>query len=260
MVRIAAILEQTQWDFFWIPPDAAVVDRPELLYVRCPRDIPHLNTVTRLRVEGAALPGAIAEVCAGHAGVRSRFMVVSHVPDPGLVPALERAGYAAGDEHLACAVAVGEYGRAAPGDVVTHAVTDAARLRDWHRVAAAAFGEPRESSEADVPRELAECVGPGARVHRVVAYDRATGEPLSAGGLTRFPGLRFGLLWAGGTVPHARGRGAYTAVVGARVEHARRAGLDHVGLYARVGTSAPIVLRQGFTANGEMRFWVRAAA
>ena len=62
-------------------------------------------------------------------------------------------------------------------------------------------------------------------------------RPVSGGGLNLYPDLGFGFLWAGGTVPDGRGRGAYRALLGARVQAARDAGLRAVGLYARVNTS-----------------------
>jgi hypothetical protein len=50
------LLEQSQWDFFWAPPDATVVDRDELLCFHCLRDVPYLNTVARLRAPGRPSP------------------------------------------------------------------------------------------------------------------------------------------------------------------------------------------------------------
>ena len=105
--------------------------------------------------------------------------------------------------------------------------------------------------------DLARCTEPGARVHRCVAYDEITGQPLASGGMSLFPELGFGLLWAGGTVPEARGRGAYSAVVAARVACARELGFSMEGLYARVGSSAPIVAHQGFSRSGRMVCWER---
>lgn len=252
------VLEQTQWDFFWVPPDATVVDRPELAFVSCPRDLPHLNAVTRLRTFPADLDRVLAEVGEAHSAVRSRVMVVPRIRSVELESTLSAAGYEPADAHAACAVSVSDYAGQVPTHTEVHAVDCVERLRDWHHVAASAFGEPREATEDDLRRELRACTAPDARVFRAVAYDRSTREPIASGGLTTFPHLGFGLLWAGGTVPHARGRGAYTAILRSRVEHARRAGLGHVGLYARLSTSAPIVERQGFGAFGTMVFWSRA--
>jgi hypothetical protein len=63
------------------------------------------------------------------------------------------------------------------------------------------------------------------------------------------------MLWAGGTVPDARGAGAYTTLLAHRIELARSLGLEWIGIYAKEGTSAPIVARQGFEHVGEMHYW-----
>ena len=61
-------------------------------------------------------------------------------------------------------------------------------------------------------------------------------------------------------MPGARGRGAYRALLQARVLEARRLGLGAVGLYARVATSWPIVSRLGFETLGTMVNWDRPFA
>jgi hypothetical protein len=128
-------------------------------------------------------------------------------------------------------------------------------LREWHGVLAAAFGQARDLTEAELEEELAT-----RRVVRVLARDRRNGDPVSAGGLNLFPALGLGFLWGGGTVPHARGGGAYTAVVDARVGIARAAGLRFVGMYARVETSWPVVARLGFASDGRNDTWERSPA
>jgi hypothetical protein len=94
-------------------------------------------------------------------------------------------------------------------------------------------------------------------VQRFVAYDETSGEPIASAGLTTYPDLEFGFLWAGATVPHARGRGAYSALVAARVQRAGELGLKSAGLYAKLDTSAPIVSKQGFARYGRMIYWQR---
>jgi hypothetical protein len=254
-LTVDEILERTQWDFFWVPDDATIVDRPEIAYLRCPRPVVILNQVTRTRGAPSRLEALVAEVVRAHRDVGSRWLVPDPVDRPPLEEALERAGYSPAVEHHACALAVDAYRpRPAPG-VVVHPVDSMDRLRDCHEVANRAFSRGLATTGAEREQQLAECTRPDARVHRFVAYDEASGEPLSSGGVTSFPELRFGFLWAGGTVPEARGRGAYSAVLEARVRRARERGLTHVGLYAVTDTSAPIVLRQGFERHGRMTYW-----
>ena len=143
-------------------------------------------------------------------------------------------------------------------DVEVRRVQDPTTLRDAIDVARLSFGrDVEEITEERVRDELGQCAGPDARVRRFVAYDRATGAPLSSGGMNLFPGLGLGFFWGGGTVPEGRGRGAYAAVVAARLQDAAQAGCGLVGMYARVGTSAPIVERQGFEKHGPLVTWLR---
>ncbi len=107
--------------------------------------------------------------------------------------------------------------------------------------------------------KLAGCTGPGARTHRFLVVDRATGQALSSGGMNHYPQLGVGFLWAGCTVPQGRLRGCYSALVQARLERARVLGLTVVGVYARVDTSAPIVEAQGFERYGRLDSWAREA-
>jgi hypothetical protein len=258
-MNVDELIERTQWDFFWIPDDVAIVDRPEILYTHSTQDLKLFNQVTRTRATADRLPALVEEVVSAHQGRSSRWLVPATIPRAPLARELEAAGYQVAAEHRACALAVDEY-RPRPAEGITVRPVDRMeRLRDWINVAARAFGERHPGAHDDLERQLGECTMPGARVHRVVAYDDATGAPISSGGLTLFPALRFGLLWAGGTVPEARGRGAYSSVLKARARHAREQGLTHVGLYAVVDTSAPIVLRRGFTKHGPMTYWDRPA-
>jgi len=59
-------------------------------------------------------------------------------------------------------------------------------------------------------------------------------------------------------VPELQGRGAYGAVLAARVAEARRLGAERVGLFALRSTSGPIVAARGFEKAGAMTYWERA--
>jgi GNAT superfamily N-acetyltransferase len=254
------LLERSQWDFFWVPSDAVVVDRPELLYVSCSRD-PHLNMVTRVRASAERLPALVDEVITAHRDTRSCWLVLSHRGPAPLEAQLSSAGYAPEHVHDAYTISPESYEKRSASAVVVERVDSMQRLQDSETVGREAFGK-RGSSETDTARlqlALETCSGPNARVIRFVAYDAASGQPISAGGLNVYPNLHFGFLWGGGTVPDARGRGAYSAVVARRMDFARQRGLSLVGLYARIDTSAPIVAKQGFQRHGRMVYWERVA-
>lgn len=251
------VLARTQWDLFWLPPDVTVVDRPDLLLLRCERDVPVLNTVLRARGEAGALPALVDQAQAHLAGRRGRWCVGPLEPGRALERALSHDGWTPTHLHHGFTLSVDHPLPPASPGVVAREVRDMAGLLDWLQVAERAFGEARGHDPVELDQFLAACTGPQARVRRVVAYDAQSGAPLSAGGLTLFPTLAFGFLWAGGTVPEGRGRGAYGAVLALRIELARRGGAAAVGLYAREGTSAPIVAARGFLRHGRMTFWER---
>lgn len=246
----AELLERTQWDLFWVPRDAAVHERPDLLAVTCPRPVGYLNVVLRARGD---VERHLADVEALPSGRPVRWMVTDTWNAAPLTRVLAHQGYRRGAEHEVRVLPVDRWDRAPT--LETRPVADLPGLRDAVAVAAAAFGTPDASTEDSLGVDLRACTE-GGRVHRFVAYDR-DGAPVASGGLTAFPALSFGLLWAGGVVPGARGRGAYTSVLAARIARAGALGLRWVGLYALAGTSAPIVARFGFGDHGRMAFWER---
>jgi hypothetical protein len=256
---IDELLARSQQDLFWLPPDARVEHRDEITYVCSPHDVGYLNAVLRLDADDARVPALVAEVSAAQSRVASRFMLRGASRRPAVEHALSTAGYAVEHEMVAHGIATDAFVPRHTDGVRAERIVDLEGLRVWAITSARGFGRPADLDEAHLARDLALSLGEGARVHRFLARDRATGALLAAAGLTVFPALRFGLLWAGSTIAEARGRGAYSALVAARVAHARSLGVHAVGLYARIATSAPIVAKQGFSAFGPMTYWVRPA-
>jgi hypothetical protein len=142
--------------------------------------------------------------------------------------------------------------------VTVRRVVDEQTLRDAWAVIAAGFERPVTGSAQELKQELTACASPTGRVQRFVAY--LNGEPVSSGGLSLHPELSFGFLWAGCTVPAARGRGAYSAIVAERVRCALQLGAEFVGSYARQNTSSPLLAAQGFAVVGQMTYWHRISS
>lgn len=193
------------------------------------------------------------EVRVAHAGRTSRWSVVDASRPHDLEKRLERRGYSVYAAHRAVWLPVSAW-RAKASDFSVKAVRTRRQLEDLYRVVGAAFGGDRRPADPELVAELDAC-GPGRRVQRFVVY--LAGQPVCSGGMTVFPEAAFGFLWAGGTVPEARGRGAYRALLQARVQAAEELGLGAVGLYARTTTSLPIVEALGFEVGGGMRLWER---
>jgi GNAT superfamily N-acetyltransferase len=155
------------------------------------------------------------------------------VAETVLVLGLELGGAAAEDSTLRCEV-----------------VRDEQTLNDARTVFREVWGGPEPSAEQRA-RDLAEVAQPvGEReAFQVVAY--VDGEPASAGGCTRAGEVA--RLWGAATRPQWRGRGAYRAVVAARLEVARAHGATLGLSKGLVTTSGPILTRLGFTTYGEER-------
>jgi 8-oxo-dGTP pyrophosphatase MutT (NUDIX family) len=137
-----------------------------------------------------------------------------------------------------------------PAGVTVERVDTAEQLAELYPVAAAAFGQPLASPalQAAETRELAEQVaaGPDRTVFRYLA--RIGGRPVGSGGLTVEEGVA--KLWGGGVLAEGRGRGAYRALLAARLAQAAALGARFALVKARTGTSSPILRRAGFVAYG----------
>lgn len=88
--------------------------------------------------------------------------------------------------------------------------------------------------------------GEGVRV-----LGRVDGEPVSTGGCTIIDG--FVRLWGAATLPEARGRGAYRAVLAERLRAGAELGATTALVKGRIATSAPILERSDFVHYGDER-------
>ena len=255
---IDALLERSLWDTFWLPSWARMVSTPEVTYTASERDEPGLNQVLRVR-SGPRLVQRVADVSAAHRGVSSQWLLARESQLPELPELLLDRGYQPGHVHNVRSVRAEAFSAAPSPGVTVRRVRDEPTLRDCIAVCERAFGQegPGPSPER-LAKELAMADGPGARVQRFVAYDE-DGQPMSSGGLNVHPSLGLGFLWGGGTDPRHRGRGAYRALVAARIARAAQLGCPVVAIYARLGTSDPIMEKLGFERGGTMTVWSRAA-
>jgi len=247
-MNLAERLERTQFDLFWVPPIVRVFDRGGVLAISSKRPMPQLNQGVRVDVSVAGWRQTLREACAAFAPGLGRWFVPDPDDRPELVSALRSERFEGGHAFEARVLQTDRELAAGPTEVVR--VSTLEGLRDVMSVGRRAFMVPLSFTDNELQKQLELGVGPHARARRYLIYEH--GEPVCAGGMNVYPELSMGLLWAGGTVPEARGRGHYRALLAARLADARSLGLAWVGLYARVDTSAPVVAKHGFERVGDM--------
>jgi GNAT superfamily N-acetyltransferase len=204
-----------------------------------PRDGPPWNVAQRFRLQADEVEPVRAEI---HSHLRRRgrtacsWEVGSHATPADLVERLHALGLE--DQELAIGMVLTEPpAQSAPGVEVRRAETPD-QLLAAARIAAIAFGGP-------VPSEA-----PAPDPNNVVYVAYADGEPVArASASFSEHGVT---LFGGATLPEARGRGAYRALVGARWEDAVARGTP--ALITQAGPmSRPILARLGFREVCEIR-------
>jgi GNAT superfamily N-acetyltransferase len=134
------------------------------------------------------------------------------------------------------------------GGLQTELVRDERTLRATYLVSAEVWQDDRERTPDAVSAELAGLLESGSDIRVVVFID---GEAAASGGCWVVGHVA--RLWGAGTRPAFRGRGAYRALLAARIAAARQHGATLALVKGRVETSGPILRRAGFTAYGEER-------
>ena len=207
-------------------------------------DEPGWNVAQRFRLGEDDVDEVRSEI---HARLRSKgrtactWEVGTHATPHDLVDQLLARGLVDDDTPLAVGMVLTDRRRGAPPDVeVRRAITPEDRLAAA-RIAAVAFGMPepvaaqREAEEDD---------------DNVVYLALVDGEPVARG--TASFSAHGATLFGGATLPEARGRGAYRALVAARWDEAVRRGTPALVTQASP-MSRPILARLGFREVCEIR-------
>ena len=142
-----------------------------------------------------------------------------------------------------------------PGLEMVDALADAEAFQQADRAATEAFGaESLGDDELRVAARERRRRNLLAAGHRYLLLATVDGEPAGSGSLGLYP--PYGAKMNGGAVrPKFRGRGVYRALVAARVEIARRAGVPGLSVWGG-DMSRPILERLGFKVVGWRRFYV----
>ena len=209
-------------------------------------DDPGWNVAQRFRLQAGEVESVREEI---HARLRARgrtactWEIGTHATPPDLVEQLLGLGLV-DDEPTPLAVGMVltvAPGHSAPGVEVRRAETDEEHLAAA-RIAAVAFGSP-------MPTE----VSPDRDPLNVVYLAYADGEPVARGSASF---SEHGVtLFGGSTLPEARGRGAYRALVEARWEDAVARGTPVLVTQASP-MSQPILAQLGFREVCEIRILV----
>ena len=210
------------------------------------------NVAQRFRIDAGGVEAAVEEV---HELVRWRgrkactWEVSSAATPDDLVDRLLELGLARDREPHAVGMVLTEEPPPAPAGVVTRAAESVADYEAAARIAAIAFEIPEEATAelvAGAAEQQATEAGSGSRTY--VAF--VDGQPVARATATFTPwGV---ILFGGATLPEARSRGAYRALVRARWDDAVARGtpalVTHAGAMSR-----PILERSGFRPVSEIQ-------
>ena len=139
---------------------------------------------------------------------------------------------------------------AVPEGVDAEVVRTMEQVRDMDAVNVPVW-EQQPLDEEDMRAEFDEVVSALEAGTHVRVLARLHGRAVSTGGCTIVDG--FARLWGAATLPDARGRGAYRAVLAERLRVAATLGATTALVKGRTATSAPILARAGFLRFGEER-------
>ncbi|HEX6762200.1 MAG TPA: hypothetical protein VF094_05325 [Gaiellaceae bacterium] len=207
-------------------------------------DEPPWNVAQRFRLAGDEVDDVRAEI---HARLRAKgrtactWEVGTHATPSDLVDRLLARGLVDDATPLAVGMVLTEPPAAPPADVEVRRATSREDLLAAARIAAVAFGMPEPVSVAEQA---------SASDDNLVYVAVADGEPVARATASFSPhGVT---LFGGATLPEARGRGAYRALVSARWDDAVRRGTPALVTQASP-MSRPILAGLGFREVCEIR-------
>jgi hypothetical protein len=215
---------------------------------------PHTNVVQRLRLQPDEVAATVAEVRALFTA-RDRLRITWEVGDSATPADLAERLMALGmvpdePESLAVGMVLGRPLDSTPGDVVVRPVLTLDEFSTADRIFRQGFGGPSEEDPAELEKKFAR--------HKAVSVSERylawiNGEPVAAGDALYLPA---GVVMCGGvTLPEARGKGAYRALIAARWEEGRRRGTKT--LITQAGAmSRPILRRLGFEEVVSVRIFL----
>ena len=211
-----------------------------------PGQVPHFATVSAVRLAGHDIDAAVAQAkewFAARGKERFIWMLGPRATPHDVAAQLTARG--AVDFEPGTALVLDHEPPPGPADVEIRPVSTLADFATWREVGMRSFGElsPEDLEQLRAGHETGWAELPSSRRLYLAVVD---GEPVAAGGLILME-EGFGALSGGGTLPAARGRGCYRALVRARWDVARAAGCEALLVQASP-MSGPILESVGFRA------------
>lgn len=220
-----------------------------------PGNHPSWTTVVRLRLQPDAVERTVEEVrtvLRDRGRTAATWEVGTSSSPPDLADRLQAAGMVPDDEPLSIAMVLETEPELGPVEIEARAVQTLDEYRSANEIAWTAFGmtpEKVEENRADLEDRWVE--REASRSEHFLAF--LDGEPVATANAVYGPGAV--MLYAGATLPGARGRGAYRALVRARWDAAVARGTP--ALITQAGhMSRPILRRLGFVEVAENRVFL----
>ena len=250
-MKIIERMEAAQAQTWWLPETVTIHEGPD----HCCYQHSGEYSIVRFSPAESQVEERLGEILQRIGRVPARMTFFPHRHSARVRSALLAAGFRPGRRYEARAIEVAEYSEKRVSGIQVVTVDGIEDMRRVYGLRSEVFGGRPEESDETLQKFVEDATGPDARVRQFLAVDAHTGEALCQAGMSLYPELGLAFLFAGGTAEQQRGRGAYTALVAAWIAFARSRGIEHVGLFAREDTSAPIVTRHGFAYFGEMFDW-----
>lgn len=169
---------------------------------------------------------------------------------PDLEDELRRRGAEHVDTVAVFALPIGDAAVDAPPAATAEVVRTLDQVREVDAINVPVW-EQQPLDEDGLRTEFEEVTASLAAGTHVRVLARLDGRAVSTGGCTIVDG--FARLWGAATLPDARGRGAYRAVLAERLRASASLGATTALVKGRTATSAPILRRAGFTSYGDER-------
>jgi len=255
--KIRDNINRAMSSFWWVPETFAIVDRAELAYCIDPQG--EYNYVSRIAGEDEDLAPLVAEIADRFRDINCKVFTFSH-QSKRLFSLLTRFGFQRENEHNILFQPIQNHVFRKWPDFLIEKVQSKEQLIALEKNSSQMFHKPFQlRSDDEYQHMLKEYHQEKPRAMRFLARDIRTKDVLGSASMSLFTELDVVTFFGGCTIPSARKKGVYSALIDARMEYAKQRDLEIAAVYARKTTSSPIVTKQGFRHCGEMTYWVRKA-